>query len=118
MSDFYVLIAIQFKVDGRSWAPAEAAAAAATQGTLIDTEKACALFSDNFLLLHVPLCECLRPDKFYANNALQIKKVIRMSLILKLTTVVMFLLLFSSLLLLLRLLIKMSIKISIINCIC
>lgn len=70
MSDFYVLIAIQFKVDGRSWAPAEAAAAAA-QGTLIDTEKACALFSLNFLLLHVPLCECLRPDKFYANNALQ-----------------------------------------------
>lgn len=66
MSDFYVLIAIQFKVDGRSWAPA-----AAAQGTLIDTEKACALFSHNFLLLHVPLCECLRPDKFYANNALQ-----------------------------------------------
>lgn len=69
MSDFYVLIAIQFKVDGRSWAPA--AVAAAAQDTLIDTEKACALFSDNFLLLHVPLCECLRPDKFYANNALQ-----------------------------------------------
>lgn len=45
MSDFYVLIAIQFKLDGRSWAPA----AAAAQGTLIDTEKACALFSPRFL---------------------------------------------------------------------
>lgn len=43
MSDFYVLIAIQFKLDGRSWAPA------AAQGTLIDTEKACALFSPRFL---------------------------------------------------------------------